>query len=514
MRTGSFQPTNPLWNAIQTGTTCHRGEDIGGATTNIIQSVGDGTGSSIGKSEANEGSIDKSDINTDNETTTMNENANSEKMQSVTPKNVIIPSLEGVQPYHVMGAMKLVQEEYLQKLDQLRSSVENREKVMTVPALFRQIDSMLAPIDSIKHICNHLGHCASEPQKEIEWGKALADLDRILQSNAKNGCGLVMTLHEDKTIYEFIRRELNSGTSLTAEMNWTAKEWIRNYEHYTGNNLPDDEVREEYDALTEAIQETKLVFQQTSTEGRSIELIGAMYNTIGRRNRQAHLLGYANAADQVMETRTATVAEVHELHKQLAENLLPLLKTESDATAMNVYLSSSSYDKNKARKMKGTTAEDRMLRLQDYVTLDGALLCLDKLSQDLFGVGIVEEKDTRHLTWHPDVRIFHFVDRDGECLGTVFIDPYHRRGKSDFSVTTPLFPRSETRKPSVAISLGIEPPTWDTDPAFLTWEDVESLFREMGHAFQLIVSRPTLGTLARADKMPLDLYDVFPKVCG
>ena len=214
----------------------------------------------------------------------------------------------------------------------------------------------------------------------------------------------------------------------------------------------------------------------------------------------------------------ATMEQVTELHNTVRNKLVPQLHVESPKQndMLDAYLSSTGPTEKKPTADEEKQRSDRitMMRLEEHVTLDGALFFLFRLSQDLFGVSVVED-ETSTIGWHSDVRVFHMLDeQSGKHLGSFLLDPYERSGKLGRPVTSPLYGRGGTSDvPIVALSLSMEPPAWDTESAPMTWDDVEGLFHEMGHVFQCLLARSDMGTLLGPDKMPFDLSEFLPKVC-
>jgi len=291
-------------------------------------------------------------------------------------------------------------------------------------------------------------------------------------------------------------------------------------------------------------------------------LASGMYGYVGIRTERSRLLGYANFADQVLTTsssgmsekrtrsrrRIASVDDVELLHRQVSELTRPYLDRVAEsaqAGRLDEYLSRSGPPSSDATASSQSSNdqhrvdEREMIRLERHVTLDGALRFASRLFDDLLGLALVEEADPSDVVpakvWDRDVRLFHVYssnndggydngggnDDDG-YIGSFYLDPFRRDGKLNRPVTSPILARRAAAAagdssragtaPVVCVSLAIEPPVWDTDPAALTWADTEALFHELGHAVDYLTANVRYGSIAGFESFPFDRSELLPKV--
>jgi Zn-dependent oligopeptidase len=426
-----------------------------------------------------------------------------------------VPDFSGIQPYHVAGAVQTVRQDYVDACAALHSDIDKA----SLQDLLQRMDALQASVNSLRQISSLLWLLSSDASQKAEWRFALNALN-VFDSSSSPGDN-VSLVEEDEILYSSLKSRMEGDQDSDGDLQWAAKDWIRTYEHRTGNHLSDKN-REEYRMLESGMKGVEENFQNSSSSTRTSalqqkELLGDMYNFIGIRNRQAELLGYPNYAEQIMESHMATLDQVQTLHEKVAERVIPLLNVETGNTALDAYLSPSGPGPKQNQGPPGTKKRSdhaTMIQLHEHVTLDGALFFLSRLSQDLFGVAVEEDGDSLNLGWHSDVRLFHLLDEnnDKKHLGSFYLDPYKRTGKLDRALTSPLLARSTVGVPIVALSLAIEPPTWDTQSVPMTWDDVESLFHEYGHVFQFLIARSSMGALLGPQNMPFDLSEFLPKV--
>ena len=113
----------------------------------------------------------------------------------------------------------------------------------------------------------------------------------------------------------------------------------------------------------------------------------------------------------------------------------------------------------------------------DRVLRDGVFYA----AHELYGLDFAERHDLP--VYHPSVRVFDVIDRDGSQLGIFYYDPFKRDNKSggawmDNFVTQSLL---LGQKPVVFNVTNFSEPA-PGQPALLSFDDVNTLFHEFGHA--------------------------------
>ncbi len=138
--------------------------------------------------------------------------------------------------------------------------------------------------------------------------------------------------------------------------------------------------------------------------------------------------------------------------------------------------------------------------LRPYFPLPRVLEGLFELAQRLFGVKITPA-DGEAPVWHGDVRFFRVREQNRGEIAAFYLDPYSRpaekrggawmdecRGRSRLLAE----PGRPLRLPVAYLVCNQTPPI-DGKPSLLTFDEVETLFHEFGHALQHMLTRVDYG---------------------
>ncbi len=131
----------------------------------------------------------------------------------------------------------------------------------------------------------------------------------------------------------------------------------------------------------------------------------------------------------------------------------------------------------------------------DRVLEDGVFYAANRL------YGLAFEKRTDLPVWHPDVTVYTVFDRDGSELGLFYFDPYQRDSKRGGAWMSTLVDQSKlfgTR--TVAYNVLNIPKAADGQPQLVSWDNVQTMFHEFGHALHYLFSDltyPSGGGVAR-----------------
>jgi peptidyl-dipeptidase Dcp len=123
----------------------------------------------------------------------------------------------------------------------------------------------------------------------------------------------------------------------------------------------------------------------------------------------------------------------------------------------------------------------------------------------LYGLTFKERTDLP--VYHPDVRVFEVYDADGSPLGLFLADMYARPSKRGGAWMNEYVGQSELlgQKPVVANHLNIPKPP-EGEPTLLTFDEVETMFHEFGHALHGLFSNVKYPTLAGTN-VPRDFVE-------
>ena len=207
------------------------------------------------------------------------------------------------------------------------------------------------------------------------------------------------------------------------------------------------------------------------------------------RAERARLLGYPNHAAYVLEDETAlTTDAVNHLLARLAPPAVSNARREAaaiqgviDAEQGGFKLAAHDWDFY-AEKVRRVSHDFDESQLSPYFELDSVLRNgVFYAANRLYGIGFKERKDLP--VYQPDVRVFEVFDADGKPLALFLADFYARgnkRGGAWMNAYVQQAGLFDTR-PVVGNHLNIpKPPAGE--PTLLTFDEVNTLFHEFGHA--------------------------------
>ena len=238
------------------------------------------------------------------------------------------------------------------------------------------------------------------------------------------------------------------------------------------------------------------------------------------RAKQANLLGYPTYAAYSLEDEGAANPEaVNKMLGQLGP--MALLKAKDEAAGIQELINAEakanktepftlqpwdwSYYAQQVRNAKYSFDE---AQVKPYFELnrvlnDGVFYAAKKL----YGITFKERKDLP--VYNPDVRVYEAFNEDGSALALFLLDPYKRDSKQggawmEFYVDqSGLF----AQKPVIVNNLNVVKPAAG-QVALLTFDEVETMFHEFGHALHGMFSAVKYPTLAGTN-VPADFVE-FP----
>lgn len=138
-------------------------------------------------------------------------------------------------------------------------------------------------------------------------------------------------------------------------------------------------------------------------------------------------------------------------------------------------------------KEKEYALSDEMLRL--YFPVDKVLTGLFALTKQLFGVEFAPNHEIS--TWHPDVLTYTVLE-EGVPIAYFYLDLYARKGKRGGAwmnnAVDKMHSSNKQQLPVAYLVCNFMPPT-DGKPAYLSHDEISTLFHEFGHGLHHMLSK-------------------------
>jgi len=217
------------------------------------------------------------------------------------------------------------------------------------------------------------------------------------------------------------------------------------------------------------------------------------------RALRAELLGFANHAafvtsDETAKTPEAVAAMLRGLAPAAARNAR-VEQAELQKVAGDTELAAWDWAFYSEKVRKATydvdTSEMRPYFEAERVLQDGVFFAATKL----YGVRFTERTDL--VAYHPDVRVFEVFNEDGSPIGLYTYDLYTRDSKRGGAWMNSLISQSALLQHPVIVTNNLNVPKPAAgSPTLLSYDEVNTLFHEFGHALHGLFARVTYPKFA------------------
>ncbi|MBU6234333.1 MAG: M3 family metallopeptidase, partial [Alphaproteobacteria bacterium] len=219
------------------------------------------------------------------------------------------------------------------------------------------------------------------------------------------------------------------------------------------------------------------------------------------RHERANLLGYKTHADFVLERRMAeTPARVMAFLERLKN--VGMKKAKEELAELKAFAGVElkpwdiGYYSEKLKQKKYAFDSEQ---LRPYFPVQAVLQGCFQHCEKLFGLTFRESKN--YPVYHPEVQTFEVVDTaSGQALGLLYADFFPRGGKRSGAWQGTFRERrimrdGTTGLPLSTIVCNFTKPTKDK-PSLITFDEVETLFHEMGHALHTLLTEIDLPSVS------------------
>lgn len=222
------------------------------------------------------------------------------------------------------------------------------------------------------------------------------------------------------------------------------------------------------------------------------------------RVKKANLLGYKTWADYILENNMAKTPErANELLTDLWKRALPIAKKEvadmqqmidAEGGDFKLALWDWWYYAEKVRKAKYDLDEEE---LRPYFELNNVRNGMFEVIGKLYHIKFVERKDIP--VPHPDALAYEVQESNGKHIGILFMDFHPRASKRGGAwmdaYRKQSYENGKMVTPIITNVLNFTKPTGDK-PALLTFDEVETMYHEVGHGLHGLLSNVVYSNLS------------------
>ena len=222
------------------------------------------------------------------------------------------------------------------------------------------------------------------------------------------------------------------------------------------------------------------------------------------RAEQGELMGYPNAAAYSLEnTMAKTTDNVNAFLKGLVAVYRP--KADAETKAIEAFAQQTEgkdfklepYDRfYYSAKMKKALFDVSDDEVKPYFNVDSVLINgVFYAAGRVYGLTFKERTDIP--TYHPDMRVFEVIDKDGQSLALFYGDYYRRPSKRGGAWMDAFAEQSRhwNQKP-IIFNVCNNAKAPEGKPSLLTWDEVTTMFHEFGHALHGMLSNCEYNSLS------------------
>ena len=260
-----------------------------------------------------------------------------------------------------------------------------------------------------------------------------------------------------------------------------------------------------YSAHRELRQQLYMAYNTICTHNNEFNNLGIVKKLVNLRLERAQLLGYDTAADYVLTRRMAeNSANVYKLLNELLEAYMPTahqeleevkrLAQELEGADFELMPWDWAYYSEKLKEKKFNLNEEE---LRPYFELKNVIKGVFGLATRLYGITFQENPAIP--VYHPEVKAYEVIDKDGSFLSVLYTDFHPRASKRSGAWMTSYKEQwkdeNGNSRPQVSVTMNFTKPS-EEKPALLTFSEVTTFLHEFGHALHGIFADTVYASMS------------------
>ena len=226
--------------------------------------------------------------------------------------------------------------------------------------------------------------------------------------------------------------------------------------------------------------------------------------TVKLRKERATLLGFETHSHYILDRR---MAKNPETVMSFMDNIYDIVFTKAEKEVDELRKLAKELDGIEefmpwdfayySEKLKKKKFDFDSEELRPYFKAENAVEGIFAVAKKMYGIDFKEVKDVPK--YHEDVNVYEVIDNDSSHLGLLYIDLFPRDTKRSGAWMNTFITQGlqdgEVRRPHILICGNLTPSTPET-PSLLSFNDVNTLFHEFGHALHGLFSNVKYKSLA------------------
>jgi peptidyl-dipeptidase Dcp len=237
---------------------------------------------------------------------------------------------------------------------------------------------------------------------------------------------------------------------------------------------------------------------------------------VALRLEKAKLLGHETYADYATQGKMAgNIGTVEEFLNQLWAATLPVAQAEADLLQQKIYSDGHDFElafwdwRYYAEKVRQENYDLDSVEISNYLELENVLDGLFMVIENLWGLQFEEVKGLP--LYHPEVTTWAVSEADGSHIGLIYMDLHPRPGKQggawmSFFRLQQITPDGDFIHPVIIVNCNFPRPTVE-EPALLSYNDMNTLYHEFGHALHGLFSNVTYKSFS-GTSVPRDFVEL------